>query len=165
MKSASQGYTLIEVLIAVAMIAVLVGVAAAYRMNNVNLQLAELDFQERYNIAKNILLHAQNLHTQGFRYSGALDIEQLKVAARGGDRQASVNRISKITADYAKDDFKMYFNAQDIRVRFLVADDVVLKGYPLQRHRIAGDKDEVVLTKTMQVERSRVLRLNNYLAN
>ena len=165
MSASMRGYTLIEVLIVVAMVAVLVGAVSVYTMNDANLQLAELEFREHYQKAKSILTHAQNLHVQGFRSANALNIEQLQTATRGSDREAIVNQIVKITADHARDDFKIQFDEKYIQVQFLVADEVMLAGYPLQKHSIVGSKDEVRLRKMLHTEPSRILKSNDYLMN
>ena len=165
MRSTMRGYTLIEVLIVVAMVSVLAGVASVYTMNDADLQLAELEFREHYQKAKSILMHAQNLHAQGFRSTGDLDIDQLKTVTLGSDRETIANQIVKITAGHARGDFKIRFDEKYIQVKFLVADEVMLGSYPVQKQSIVGSKDEVRLRKTIQSERSRILRSNNYLMN
>ena len=165
MRLVVLGYTLIELLIGVALVAVLVGVVATYKISDAELQLAELEFQENYQRAKNILIHASNLRAQGFTASGDLDNQQLKVATRGKPWKASADQILAIAAELAKDDFKIRVTTQNIQVKFLVDDAVGLNGYGVQRRQIAGGKDQVILVKRAQMKRSRVLRLNDYLMN
>ena len=165
MSARTLGYTLIEVLLVVAMIAVLFGITIAYTMRDADLQMAELEFREHYQKAKSISVYARNLHTGGFRSSGDLNIEQLQAATRGSDREVLANRIAQITTGHAKDDFKIRFAGKYIQVKFLVADEVASSGYPVQRRSLSGSKDEILLTKMIQAERSRVLKLNDYLMN
>ncbi len=165
MKSEIFGYTLIEVLVVVAMLAVLTGMTIVHTMRDVDLQLAELEFREHYRKAESISVYARNLHTAGFRSSGDLNIEQLQTATRGGDHEVLANEIAQITADHASDDFKVRFAEKYIQVKFLVADEVASAGYPLQRRSLNGDKDEVSLRRMIQAERSRTLKLNDYLMN
>lgn len=165
MKSATLGYTFIEVLIVVAVATVLIGIAATYRISDTGLRLAELEFEEYYRIAKNLLIHAHSLHVQGFRYVGDLNTEQLKAATQGSDWEKTVRQIAGITDGHDKDDFKMRFNEYAVQVIFLAADELELVAYPVQKRRIAGSKDEVVLTRAVQLKRSRNLRVNDYLTN
>ena len=159
------GYTLIEVLLVVAMLAVLLGITVAYTMRDADLEMAELEFREHYQKAESISVYARNLHTGGFRSSGDLNIEQLQTATRGSDREVIANRIAQITTDHARDDFKIRFAEKYIQVKFLVADEVASEGYPVRRRSLSGSKDEISLTKMIQAERSRVLKLNDYLMN
>ena len=163
MKFATLGYTLIEVLLVVAMLAVLVSATIAYTVSDVDSQLAELEFRENYQKAESILLHAYNLHTAGFRSNGDLNVEQLQTATRASDGEAIADQIVKITADHARDDFKIHFAEKYIQVKFLIADEVVSDSYPVQRRSISGSKDEISLRKMIQAERSRVLKFNHYL--
>ena len=165
MKSEIFGYTLIEVLLVVAILAVLVGITIAHTMRDVDVQLAELEFREHYRKAESISVYARNLHTAGFRSGGDLNIEQLQTATRGSDREVLANRIAQITADHASDDFKIHFAEKYIQVKFLVADEVASAVYPLQRRSLSGDKDEVSLRKMIRTKRSRALKLNDYLMN
>ena len=157
------GYTLIEVLLVVAMLTVLLGITIAYTMHDTDLQMAELEFREHYQKAKSISVYARNLHIGGFRSSGDLNIEQLQTATRGSDREALANRIAQITTGHARDDFKIHFAEKYIQVKFLIADEVVSDSYPVQRRSMSGDKDEISLRKMIQAERSRVLKFNHYL--
>ena len=159
------GYTLIEVLLVVAMLASLLGITIAYTMYNADLEMAELEFREHYQKAKSILLYARNLHIGGFRSNGDLNIEQLQAATRGSDREVLANRIAQIITGHAKDDFKIRFAGKYIQVKFLVADEVASEGYPVRRRSLSGSKDEILLTKMIQAERSRALKLNDYLMN
>ena len=159
------GYTLIEVLLVVAILAVLLGITAAYMMRNADLEMAELEFRKHYQKARSISVYAHNLHAGGFRSSSDLSIEQLQTATRGSDREVLTNRIAQITTGHAKDDFKIRFAEKYIQVKFLIADEVVSDGYPLRRRSLSGSKDEISLTKMMPVERSRILKLNDYLMN
>ena len=165
MKIRLAGYTLIEVLLVVSIMAVLVGIAATYNINTSTQRVAQLDFEKYYLKAKNILLHTRNLHAQGFRSPTDLDIEQLKTATQNEKWKAIVNEISAITDGHAPGDFKIRINEGDIQVKFLIADDIVLNSYPLRKNPLAGAKDEAILSEAIHPERSRILRLNNYLAN
>ena len=165
MRSAIFGYTLIEVLIVIAMLAVLLGITITYTIGDVDSRLAELEFREHYQKAESILLHAHNLHAGGFRSNGDLNVEQLQTATRGSDREAVANRIVKITAGHARDDFKIHFAAKYIQVKFLIADEVISDGYPVRRRSLSGSKDEISLRKMIQAERSRILKSNRYLMN
>ncbi len=159
------GYTLIEVLLVVAMLAVLLGITIAYTMHDADLQMAELEFREHYQKAKSISVYARNLHTGGFRSNGDLNIEQLQTATRGSNREVLANQIAQIATSHARDDFKIRFAEKYIQVKFLVADEVASEGYPVRRRNLNGSKDEISLTKMIQAERSRVLKLNDYLMN
>ena len=163
MKSVASGYTLIEVLIVVALVAVLVGITANYKISDARLQLAELEFQKNYQKAKNILIHAHNLNIQEFPASGDLNTQQLQAATRGKAWEASANQILALTAGHAKNDFTIRFNPQSTHVKFLIDDDIRLNGYRVQRQKIAGDKDEVILIKALPNNQGRVLRFDNYL--
>ncbi len=159
------GYTLIEVLLVVAVLAVLAGITIAHTMGDVDLQLAELEFREHYRKAESISVYARNLHIGGFRSTGDLNIEQLQAATRGSDREVLADRIAQITTGHARDDFKIRFAEKYIQVKFLVADEIASAGYPVQRRSLSGSKDEISLTKMIRAERSRALRLNDYLIN
>lgn len=165
MRAVMFGYTLIEVLIVVAMVSVLVGLTITYTVKEANLRLAELEFREHYQKAESILIHGQTLHTQGFRSTTALNITQLSAATQGSNGEAIADQIAKITADYTGDDFKIRFADKYIQVKFLVADEVVLNGYPVSKQSMVGSKDEVLLRKTMRTERSRALKSYNYLTH
>ena len=159
------GYTLIEVLLVVAMLAVLLGITTAYTMHDADLQMAELEFREHYQKAESISVYARSLHTGGFRSSSDLNIEQLQTATRGSDREALANRIAQITTGHARDDFKIRFAEKYIQVKFLIADEVASEGYSVRRRSLNGSKDEISLTEMISTERSRALRLNDYLMN
>ena len=165
MKPTPPGYTLIELLVVVAMVSVLISITVVYSMNTAADRLAEADFQEHYLKAKNILLHAQSLYVQGFRSATDLNIEQLQTATDGSNWEVFANEISEITDGHAVDDFKIRISNADIQVKFFIADDIVLNGYPVQRQRVADGKDEIILTKVMHPARSRILKFNDYLAN
>jgi len=161
MKTA--GFTLPELLLVVAIVAVLVTVAVAYRMSDADSQLAKLAFQEDYRKAESLLIHARSLHAQGFRSSGDLTATQLVAATRGSDRHATAAQIATIVGNDHADDFKFRFAAGQIQVRFRVADGVATARYPLQRQQLAGGEDEVILSRPPLTQRSRILRVTDHL--
>ena len=152
-------------LIVVALLSVLAMLYTTLRTDDINLSARQIDFVARYQQFKELAVYADSLHRQGFRSQNQINLDQLKRATRNTAWQASANKILGIANRYdiKAGDFTMLFGSSVVQLRFPIADDIVLDGYPLARIKLAGNTDLAVLRKLPRTRSSRTLYIDRQL--
>lgn len=161
----TKGFTLVEILVIMGVLSVLAIAYTTLRVNDVAHSTEKINFLTHYQKLKELAVYADILHRQGYRSDHSLDIDQLVIATRGTQWEASASKISELARQYAikAEDFAMLFGVAGAQLQFYVADGVDLEGYPLERTEVAGNSDLVVLHSRTLAKQSRAVMINRQL--
>ena len=146
----NRGFMLMEILVVLGVVAIL-GLSFSHYRFSVDNRLSQAAFIGQYETAKSIAKYGQLLKTQGFSNQNWLTpgqiSEQTKENKENPQWHVFAQKISRIIDDTEHaNDFEISFAGDQATVRFKLADEIDLTGYPLQKKTVNDQKYAIVST-------------------